>query len=191
MTIICRRASLADLAAVARSTAELNSDIAGRLDSTVSLTWPEEHSAEGHRAHLEDPRWLVLVADDGGAVVGHLAGVIDQPPWRIVPVATIFSLQVSADYRGRGVGSALVDAFKTWALERSAHALEVSTYTANSAALRFYERHGFGPYTTTLQQLRDSEQSSLRGLLHPRRSHSGVEAQACALLPIDRSSLGK
>jgi len=160
MTIICRRASLADLAAVSRSTAELNSEVAGQLDPTVSLTWPEENSPEGYRAHLGDPRWLILVADAGGTVVGCLVGVIDQPAWRTVPVATIFSLQVSADRRGQGVGSALVDAFTAWAVERSVHVLEVSTYTANSAALRFYQRHGFSPYTSTLQRVQSAERSS-------------------------------
>jgi GNAT superfamily N-acetyltransferase len=153
MTIVCRPATPADLAMVARSTAELNAQTAGRLDATVSLSWPEEDSPQGHRAHLDDPRWLILVAEDGGRVIGHLAGVIDQPAGRTVPVATIFSVHVSADHRGAGAGSALVGVFRAWALERSVRVLEVSTYTANSAALRFYQRLGFSPYTSTLQQL--------------------------------------
>jgi GNAT superfamily N-acetyltransferase len=153
MTIVCRRATPEDLALVERSTAELNSQTAGRLDPTVSLSWPEPDSPLGYRALLADPRWLILVAEDRGAVIGHLAGVIDQPEGRTARVATIFSVHVSADHRGQGAGSALVGAFRAWALERSARVLEVSTYTANSAALRFYQRHGFSPYTSTLQQL--------------------------------------
>ena len=157
MTIVCRAASAEDIAGVVRSTAELNAETAGRLDATVSVDWPDADSTEGHRAQLDDPRWLILVAEDRGTVVGHLAAVIGQPAWRTVPVATIFSMHVSAGHRGAGVGSALLGAFKDWALDRSVHALEVSTYTANSGALRFYRRHGFTPYTSTLQQLVTAE----------------------------------
>src|SRR5262249_23321965 len=132
----------------------------GRLDPTVKLDWPDIDSEYGHSAHLKDPSWLVLVADDGGTAVGHLAGFVAQPPWRTVSVATIFSLHVADAHRGAGVGSALIAAFRAWASERAAEVLEVSTYTENKAALQFYRRHGFQPYTSTLQQLLTSDPDS-------------------------------
>jgi GNAT superfamily N-acetyltransferase len=143
----------ADLPALARSEAGLNAETAGRLDQTVSPDWPDIESPEGHRAHLADPRWLVLVADDAETIVGHLAGSVGRPPWRTVLVATIFSMHVVPGHRGAGIGSALLSVFRDWALDHQARALEVSTYTANQAALRFYQRHGFAPYTSTLQQV--------------------------------------
>jgi GNAT superfamily N-acetyltransferase len=157
VTIRCRPAALADLRALAESEASLNAETAGRLDPTVNLDWPDIDSQDGHAAHLEDPAWLVLVADEGGTVVGHLAGFVAQPPWRTVSVATIFSMHVAEGHRGAGVGSALVAAFRAWACDRAADVFEVSTYTENKAALQFYRRHGFQPYTSTLQQSLTSE----------------------------------
>jgi GNAT superfamily N-acetyltransferase len=148
------------LPALLASEAALNAETAGQLDPTVSLHWPDVNSPDGHRAHLANPRWLILVADDAGTIVGHLAGSIEQPDWRTVPVATIFSMHVAAVHRGTGIGSALVSAFRHWAVEQSAGVLEVTTYSANEAAKRFYRRCGFQPYTSTLQQVLNSGQAN-------------------------------
>jgi ribosomal protein S18 acetylase RimI-like enzyme len=40
-----------------------------------------------------------------------------------------------------------------WAVERGARVLEVTAFASNDAAIRFYVRHGFEPYTVTQQLL--------------------------------------
>ena len=50
-------------------------------------------------------------------------------------------------HRRRGLGGLLVDGFLDWARERGAPYAVVTAFTANPAAIRLYERHGFGLHT--------------------------------------------
>ncbi len=47
-------------------------------------------------------------------------------------------------------GSQLVEHFRSWAKEKGAVQLRVTAYTANTDAIRFYQRHGFAALETTL-----------------------------------------
>jgi GNAT superfamily N-acetyltransferase len=55
-----------------------------------------------------------------------------------------------AGLRRKGVGSGLVAEFTKWARERGATRWHVTAYTANDAAVRFYQRHGYVPLSTVL-----------------------------------------
>ena len=54
---------------------------------------------------------------------------------------------VDPDQRRTGVARALLDAVRAAAEQRGALRLTVQTEDDNAAALRFYERYGFGPVT--------------------------------------------
>jgi len=66
--------------------------------------------------------------------------------------ADIFSMWVDPAYRRTGVGTALIDGLKNWAVARNLHELRLMVTSVNSSAIRFYERLGFrmsgatGPY---------------------------------------------
>jgi GNAT superfamily N-acetyltransferase len=59
-------------------------------------------------------------------------------------------MYVMPGLRGKGVGSRLVADFTAWARERGVTRLHVTAYTANDAAVRFYQRHGYAPLSTEL-----------------------------------------
>lgn len=147
-----RLAGSADLEGLVASSAALFAEDAGSHDTTMNLAWPGQGGRDVLAAGIDDPTRLTLVAVCDGAVVGHLLGRVEQPGWRSVRVATILSLFVSADHRNAGLGSGLLTRFRSWAAEVNAVALEVTAYTANEAAIRFYARHGFCRHTSTLQQ---------------------------------------
>lgn len=124
-----RRASVAvrvrprderDRDAVAAFLAERHS--APRVARLGELLYPLEHPA--------------LVADDGG---GGLLGVLTY----VVRGADCEVLTLHAAERGRGVGTALVEALVALARERGCRRLWLITTNDNVDALRFYQRRGF------------------------------------------------
>jgi RimJ/RimL family protein N-acetyltransferase len=50
---------------------------------------------------------------------------------------------VARDWRGRGVGSALVEAAIGWARDRGLHKLSLSVFAHNEAAIALYRKLGF------------------------------------------------
>jgi GNAT superfamily N-acetyltransferase len=146
-----RTATLDDLPGLIASSTALFAEDGGTRDATMNTDWPQQHGADAFTASLADPSRLVLVAVAGdGAIVGHLSGQVSPPDdITLVNVATLTAMQVNATHRGSGHGSALVDAFLSWATDQGATQARVTAYAANDGARRFYRRHGFADFTVT------------------------------------------
>ncbi len=82
-------------------------------------------------------RALVLVAESGGAIVGH--GVA----WWVMEEAEVANVAVAPDARGLGVGGALLDLLLTRARTAGARTAFLEVRTSNEAALRLYRSRGF------------------------------------------------
>ena len=54
-----------------------------------------------------------------------------------------FGLSVAREYRGRGIGSALIEALMDWAPAHGVRRIQASTWSNNPRASRLYERLGF------------------------------------------------
>ncbi|RKS92924.1 acetyltransferase (GNAT) family protein [Microbacterium sp. AG790] len=80
---------------------------------------------------------VLLVAWDGDVPVGSA-----QLDLRTAPVE-LKNLNVRADSRGRGVGTALIAAAKAWMRARGHAQLSIGAGVDNPAARRLYERVGF------------------------------------------------
>ncbi len=78
---------------------------------------------------------LVAVAD--GGVVGQIRV---NPSW--MGFGDI-GMMVAADWRGRGVGSALVAAAIEWARARGLHKLALGVFPHNDPAIALYRKFGF------------------------------------------------
>jgi [ribosomal protein S18]-alanine N-acetyltransferase len=121
-----RRAELSDL-----------DDIVA-LEETSFAT--DRLSRAQYRRHLDSETAQVLVASAnhrrflGTAVVFFRKGT---------QVARLYSIATSATARGKGVGSALLDAAEHAAKRRRCHALRLEVRTDNDVAIRLYERLGY------------------------------------------------
>jgi ribosomal protein S18 acetylase RimI-like enzyme len=149
--VLIREATAADTdGLVASNTALFAADAAVR-DPLRNANWAAENAAGFVADTLANPDMLVLVAEHEGTVIGHLIGAFlpASPMWTATR-AELFSMQIMPEWRDQGIGSQLVDRFKTWAQSRGVAQLRVSAYTSNESALRFYRRHGFTPLDTTL-----------------------------------------
>jgi ribosomal-protein-alanine acetyltransferase len=125
-----KRTSLAVRKFVAKDT---DAVMAIAQESPQAADW----SRESYISLAEEDGSLALVLDINGEVTGFLIGR------RIVDQAEVLNLAVRTKYRREGQGTALLAA----ALEEFSHRDVKSVYLevreSNTAAIAFYERHGF------------------------------------------------
>jgi ribosomal protein S18 acetylase RimI-like enzyme len=127
-----------------------------RLDPEFYRVPERSAVAEFLRRRLSNPDREVLVADAGGAVVGMVDVTLDEDPdpgsiVRPVPTADI-GISVLEDWRGRGVGHALMVAAEANALARGARRIVLDMSSANDGALRFYRSRGYAEYGLLLRR---------------------------------------
>lgn len=116
---------------------------------------PLTDDADELRTAIDDPGTTVLVAaaaEDGehgrrGRLVGFVRLSVRASTCRISRVV------VAPDLRGRGLGSALLEAVHAEAAQvPGVQVLELSAGTAASADLALYRRHGYEPAGTRLMR---------------------------------------
>jgi len=78
---------------------------------------------------------VVAVADD--RIVGTLHVSVSRHGFGEI------GMLVDQDWRGRGVGSALVQAAIDWACDQGLHKLSLEVFTHNAAAIALYRKAGF------------------------------------------------
>ncbi|GIG64101.1 GNAT family N-acetyltransferase [Phytomonospora endophytica] len=120
-------------------------DVEGLVEMFGQLGYPvtvealaariRRNTAPGYRA------WVYTDAD--GRPVGFAGGHVMWPWERDEPVAQLMILIADERFRGRGAGSALVEAFEAWARGEGARQLMLGSGAARAEAHRFYERRGY------------------------------------------------
>jgi GNAT superfamily N-acetyltransferase len=151
MPVQVRPAEPGDVDALVASSAALFAEDAGSHDPTADVEWPYNEGRSLIAAGITDPRRLALIGVDGGAVVGHLTGVLEDPSvLHMIPIAELRSMYVRPQYRDSGLGSELVQRFLAWARDHGAQRVSVTAYAGNIAAMRFYQRQGFTPHEVVL-----------------------------------------
>ncbi len=91
--------------------------------------------------YLDIHRWWrdgFLIADFDGHPVGFLAAVISSNGQ-----ARILMFAVSAGFRRRGIGSAIMNAFVQSCAMRGLKQVELEVRVSNADAIQFYKRYGF------------------------------------------------
>ncbi|WP_317447667.1 GNAT family N-acetyltransferase [Streptomyces collinus] len=150
--VVVRRAEHADIGGLVACSSALFAEDAGARDPSINIDWPRQHGSQRFAAGIDDPNRLLLVADCHGEVVGHLVGVLgDASEMKPVKGATLVSMYVQPAFRRSQIGGRLVAEFFGWAKEAGAEAAEVTAYSSNAEAVRFYERNGFVSQSATLQ----------------------------------------
>lgn len=109
-----------------------------QLNATLELP-----DAERLRRLLADPDVVLLVARDGGEIVGTTTVIVYTTPFWIK--ARLDEVVVDAAARGKGVGEALVRAAIEAGRARGAQVVELQSGRGpgRAAAHRLYERMGF------------------------------------------------
>jgi ribosomal protein S18 acetylase RimI-like enzyme len=148
--VLYRAAALGDAAALARLAREAFIAVFGHLyqphDLAAFLT--AERSEERYAAQIADPVVRIRLAVLDGALVAYSLIVLGKPfderpeprPQRPVMLSQLYC---APEATGRGIGAALLD----WAIGEArgwgADAVQLSVFSENFGAQRFYRRHGF------------------------------------------------
>lgn len=123
----------------------LSADVAWARRSEQYTTW------------LADGSGLILVAD---AVDAHVQRPVGYLACRLLPAGPTFdlgdvrgdvdSLVIAEAARGRGVGSALLNACRAELQSRGVRYWSIGVVEANIEAVKLYERHGFRPFVRSM-----------------------------------------
>lgn len=106
----------------------------------------EERTVDAYREHLQDPGTRIALAESDGALAGyaliHWPSEFASESDAIRPLA-LHQLYCAPAMTGRGIGAALT----AWALAEAralgCDAVQLSVFSENFAAQRFYARYGF------------------------------------------------
>jgi ribosomal protein S18 acetylase RimI-like enzyme len=129
----------------------------GAVAPQLPPTLPEDESWDRRRTEyagwLRAPGSFVLVADQGGVLLGYL--LVEVQPgddtWQMGErVAEVQTLVVTRTSRSTRVGTALMDAAEKELARRGVTGMRVGVVSTNEDAVRFYRRRGFDPYLLEL-----------------------------------------
>lgn len=129
----------------ARATAELFAAVAEERDAIA--TEPPVDVAERTALFARTAAETVVAVADG-RVIGMLHVDVSRHGFGE------FGMLVDRDWRGRGAGSALVQATVEWARDHGLHKLSLEVFAHNSAAIALYRKHGFMEEGRRIKQYR-------------------------------------
>ena len=93
------------------------------------------------RSYQEQPNSALFVAVEDGAIVGNLGfvgGTLEEERR-----TGTFGISVARGHRGRGIGTALLEALLEWAPGAGVRRVQASAWANNPRAIALYERMGF------------------------------------------------
>jgi len=121
-------------------------DKAAAYEGKLTDSYRDRYLAWVERCVADDPD-CVLVADDGGGVVGY-AFVLPERLAMIWDAAVLNEVYVAPDHRGTGVADDLIERALETAREQDLplDRLVLDVDPNNERARAFYDRHGFEPW---------------------------------------------
>ena len=98
---------------------------------------------------------VLLIALSGTQIAGFVdVQKSSNPPYPMFvqrDFALVDNLYVSPEFRGTGLAPTLFEKAKEWAKEQGLSNLQLKVYSKNEGAIRFYQREGLVPLSTTFE----------------------------------------
>jgi ribosomal protein S18 acetylase RimI-like enzyme len=146
-----RRAAKEDAAAISTLNREIQALHAAGLPELFKPPAEDSFSAERVRTLLDTAGVRMWVAFVDNAPAGYLYAEVSRQgenalrkPHSYVYVTHIC---VAAAQRRRGIGRALLEAARAWALEEAVEGIQLDVWSFNADAQAFFARQGFAPLT--------------------------------------------
>ncbi|MFZ2146172.1 MAG: GNAT family N-acetyltransferase [Sedimentisphaerales bacterium] len=149
--ITIRKATKKDVSSIVELWKELM-DFHKKLDAFFSRSASgHERFAEFLLGNIENKDSCVLVAADGGRLVGYCQACMAKYPPVLVgeKYVEIFDMAVTEKYQRQGIGRMIIDALRLWYADKNVDRIELKYLTANKTAEEFWIRMGFKPYLKT------------------------------------------
>lgn len=84
---------------------------------------------------------LLLMAEDEGEVIGFLRA--DRGRQKRINHVAYITIGILKEYRGRGIGTALLEALEQWSKENGISRMELTVMCHNVEGIRLYRKNGF------------------------------------------------
>jgi len=146
-----RKAVMEDVPAIVEIWKELM-DFHKELDAIFSRSATgHERFAEFLTSNMEKEDSCILVAADGGHLVGYCQACISKYPPVLIKekYVEIFDMAVTEKYQRQGIGRMIIDALRRWYADKEVDRIELKYLTANKSAEEFWTKMGFKPYLKT------------------------------------------
>jgi ribosomal protein S18 acetylase RimI-like enzyme len=151
-----RPATPADAPALAKLGTDAFVATFGHLYSRENLAMflDEYRTAEKYAGDMRDPGTRIVLAEADGRLLGYSLlvlgkGLDERPPPQPARRAFLSQLYCAPGGTGQGVGAALIERVIAEAREWGADALQLTVYSENFGAQRFYARYGFAKVADT------------------------------------------
>jgi L-amino acid N-acyltransferase YncA len=124
----------------------------GIEDRATLETTPRSTEERAEWLASRGPRHPVIVAVEAGDNVVGWASLNAFNPRAAYDHVADFSVYVAREYRGRGIGDALLTALEERARALGYHKMVLAGFPTNPAGTRLYQRHGFRTVGIYLEQ---------------------------------------
>src|SRR3989339_1644357 len=141
-----RRAVIGDLKGIQELNLMLFKKEYRESDKTLDLGWSFGKLGEKCvRERIVDERGCVFFAEIDGKIVGYLSGSeIDSEEYRkVMRVAEADDMFVLGEFRGKGIGGELHDAFIGWCRKRGVKLVKAKINASNEGSIGFHKKKGF------------------------------------------------
>lgn len=152
MDVTVEQGTVEDVDALAPLWIEMLSHHRAVIDGTLPVNEDDrswEATAKEYRAWFESGNGVLLLARaEGGDLVGYLMCQLDSSTrtFDLPRLGHIDSLVVTAEARGAGVGSLLLEACKAELLQQGIRHWTIGVVEGNDRAMELYRRFGFRPF---------------------------------------------
>jgi ribosomal protein S18 acetylase RimI-like enzyme len=124
----------------------------------IAATPRTEHGyASFLETQLEEPNIVILVAEQGGEVIGYTYAGVEGYDYMALrgPAGVLYDIVVDPVHRGHGVGRMLLDATLAALEARGVPRIVLETAERNEPAQRLFTRAGFRPTMVEMTRERD------------------------------------
>jgi GNAT superfamily N-acetyltransferase len=153
MEIKIRKATMKDLRIIQGLNLKLFEKEKKEFDSTLDMDWTFGKQGTSYFKRIIRSGFAAIAEADSKPI-GYLAGeVLGPQSYRTLKkIGYLGNMFVLDEYRGRNIGTDLVEAFLAWCKAKGCERIKVEVSAGNKDALRFYKRFDFKDYILVLEK---------------------------------------
>ena len=149
-------ATIKDLKKIRQLNLKLFQNEFNNYDHTLDCSWPMDERGEKYfKSRIIDKGNCVFLAKQGNNIIGYLAGGLSKvSKCRNIKdaIAELENMYIEDKYRGKGIGSMLINAFLKWCKINKCVMIRVVASFDNTMGVNFYKNNGFVPFEIILEK---------------------------------------
>ena len=149
-----RKAMIGDLKEIQELNLMLFEKEHKEYDKLLDLNWTFGNEGTSHfKDAIKKEDSCAFVVEEDAKIIGYLVGSeVEGESYRQLPkMAEIDNMLVLSEWREKGAGRILYDAFVKWCKERGVRRTRVEATAQNKDAIKFYRKMGMKDYTLVLE----------------------------------------